>query len=202
MQVQHQPWVLPAGGRQVSTQAPEHRGQPPGPIPVTAAVVMPLAGIGLVYGLWWISDRLVVVGPFDRAALGWVVIAPLWLLLPVLSGFAWRNLDPRNAPAVAAGVGLSVMGVAAFLWWEAIAHPDCRYGTTQGPAAWALSSLLLGLGIGAGVSVGGMTTRAFIRDGHPYWALPVGSAVGLFVQFLGAAAAWNVLLFGQCNRPA
>ncbi len=70
-------------------------GQNPWPRYV-AAVLVPLALVGLAYVLWWISDRLLYVGPLDRAAFGWVVVVPVWIAAPVAAGFVWRTLDRRT----------------------------------------------------------------------------------------------------------
>ena len=38
------------------------------------AMLTPLVGVALAYGLWWISDRLLYIGPLDRATFGWLVV--------------------------------------------------------------------------------------------------------------------------------
>ena len=43
------------------------------------AVVIPISLMGVALALWWISDKLMTVGPFDRAAFGWVFVVPIWL---------------------------------------------------------------------------------------------------------------------------
>jgi hypothetical protein len=48
-----------------------------GPLLVVAAI-----------GVWYVSDGLVVLGPFDRAQIGWAVVLPLLALAPGVSGVA------------------------------------------------------------------------------------------------------------------
>jgi hypothetical protein len=38
--------------------------------------------------VWWVSDRLLVIGPFDRAQIGWVLVVPMLALGPGLAGLA------------------------------------------------------------------------------------------------------------------
>ena len=78
------------------------------------AVVVPRALAGLAYVLWWISDRRPYVGPLDRAAVGWVVVVPVWIAAHVAAGFVWRTLDRRTTLVIAALVG-TVIGAAAAL---------------------------------------------------------------------------------------
>ena len=46
------------------------------------AALLPLAVLGVVYAIWWISDRLVIIGPIDRATFGWLVVVPLLRWFP------------------------------------------------------------------------------------------------------------------------
>lgn len=85
-------------------------------------VAAPLATVAVAYGLWWISDRLLYVGPLDRAAFGWAVVVPVWAMSPVVAGFVWRRLTPRSTTLAAVTVGLVVSSVAAVLFWLAVAY--------------------------------------------------------------------------------
>src|SRR4051794_41342591 len=112
-------------------------------------VAAPLAMAGLAYLLWWISDRLVVVGPLDRASFGWVVVVPTWLAAPVVAGFAWRPVDERTTWAVAGGVGAGMAALSTPLLWPSGALSPCANGATPTPSEMVLPPPLLGAGAGA-----------------------------------------------------
>src|SRR5919106_4121180 len=97
------------------------------------ATLTPLVGVALAYVLWWISDRLLYIGPLDRAKFGWLVVVPVWSLTPVAAAFAWRALNPRQSAVVAGVVGLVLAASAAFLFWLASAFPDCQFGAGRSP---------------------------------------------------------------------
>jgi hypothetical protein len=61
----------------------------------------PLGTIGLAYVLWWVSDRLLYVGPLVRATFGWLVVMPVWWLSPAVAAFLWRRLPPRPTKVAA-----------------------------------------------------------------------------------------------------
>jgi hypothetical protein len=61
------------------------------------AAAAPLAIVALAYALWWISDRLLDIGPLDRAAFGWAVVIPIWLAAPIVAGFIWSRLSRLEA---------------------------------------------------------------------------------------------------------
>ncbi len=67
------------------------------------ALIAPVLVVGAAYALWWISDRLLYVGPLDRAQFGWLVVVPTLLAAPVVAGVAWAGLDERPAIGAAAG---------------------------------------------------------------------------------------------------
>ena len=160
---------------------------------------IPLSWIAIGYALWWISDRLLVIGPLDRAAFGWAVVVPIWLAAPEVAGIAWRALDRRVLVGTTIVVTLVVAGIAAWLWWSVTAYPDCQYGTTQTPAGWLISSVALGIGVGAGLAAGGLSSRQLIRMRHPLWALPAGAVMQLVVLLLGSSLAATALM-GGCRR--
>ena len=67
---------------------------------IVVGAVLPLAVAGIAYLLWWISDRLLYVGPLDRAALGWVVVIPTWIAAPAVAGLLRRCEDRPRASAM------------------------------------------------------------------------------------------------------
>jgi hypothetical protein len=166
------------------------------------AVAVPLAICALAYGLWWISDRLIYIGPLDRAAFGWAVVVPVWATAPIAAAFAWRGLSQRGTTLAAVVVGGAIAGVAALLFWLAVAHPDCQFGATRSPIGWVLPSLLVGMVIGAGPSVSGLLAVQVVRDGHPWRAALVGAVVALVMILVAIAASVVILMSGGgCSRP-
>src|SRR3954454_5696213 len=120
------------------------------------AVALPIGTLGLAYALWWMSDRLVNVGPLDRAQFGWLVVVPVWLSAPIVAGYAWRCIEPRRLAVSAVVVGLVIAGIAADLLWQSTASPDCTFGTAVAPADLVGPSVLFGLTVGGGLVAAGL----------------------------------------------
>ena len=76
------------------------------------AVLAPIFVVAAAYGLWWASDRILYVGPFDRAQFGWLVVVPTMLAAPVVAGLVWADLGDRQATGAAA-VAAAAVGLAA-----------------------------------------------------------------------------------------
>jgi hypothetical protein len=68
---------------------------------------------------WWVSDRLLYIGPFDRAQIGWGVVVPLAALAPWAAALVGRDPSVTRASrhwavAVSLGLGLAlILGLAA-----------------------------------------------------------------------------------------
>ena len=75
--------------------------------------VTPLLVVAVAFVLWWISDRLLYVGPLDRATFGWAVVVPLWAAAPTFAGFSWRRSAAGARTRFATLGGVAVGGVAA-----------------------------------------------------------------------------------------
>ena len=176
-------------------------GQNPWPRYV-AAVAVPVALAGLAYVLWWISDRLLYVGPLDRAAFGWAVVVPVWIAAPVAAGFVWRTLDRGTARAIAALVGTVIAAVSALLLWQAVAFPNCGTGAIRTPQDMVLPSLLVGAVVGGGVAWSGLVTAGFARSGRPIAALVLGAAVEVLMVAAVILVAALTLLGPACQRPS
>ena len=167
-----------------------------------AGVAVPLALAGLVFVLWWISDRLLYVGPLDRAAFGWVVVVPLWIASPVAAGFVWRTLDWRTTRVIAALVGTVIAGAAALLLWQAVAFPNCGTGAIRTPLEWVMPSLLVGAVVGGGVALSGTVSAGLTRQGRPIAAVFVGAAVEALMVAAAILVAGLSLLGPACQRPS
>jgi hypothetical protein len=165
-------------------------------------IIAPLAVMALAYGLWWVSDRLVYVGPIDRATFGWLVVVPVWFSAPAVAGVTWRPLTSGNTTAAMIAVGVTASVVAATLYWLAIASPDCASGPVHAPVEWLGPSAFVGVSVGVGLVVSGLMATTLIRGGHRWWAIVAGAVTDLAfvsVAFLGAAIT---LLGPMCQRPS
>jgi hypothetical protein len=164
-------------------------------------VAVPLGLVALAYALWWMSDRLLYIGPLDRAAFGWAVVIPVGLAAPVAAGFAWRGLSARASNIAAAVVGTVVAGVAAVLFWQSVAYPGCASGATHAPADWVLPSLVLGAVIGGGLAVSGLIASRFARQGRLWTAAVLGAGTEIVMVFAAIIVAGMMLLGPGCQRP-
>jgi hypothetical protein len=168
---------------------------------LASSVAAPLGVIALAYGLWWISDRLLYIGPLDRATFGWAVVIPIWLLAPFVAALAWRSLSSRTTMQAAVLFGAIVTGVSALLFWRAVAFLDCENGAIRTPTEWVVPSLVLGAVIGGGVAISGLVAVRILKGGHPWWALVAGATTS-FAMFWVAVAVFATVASGPgCQRP-
>lgn len=172
------------------------------PARVVAGVGIPLLVTAAAFGLWWLSDRLLYVGPLDRATFGWVVVVPLWLATPIASALAWRQFSARGMRIAATTLGLIVGGAAALLLWEAAAHPNCQYGASSGPEAWILPALILGAVIGGGLAASSLVASRRLATGRILGSLVAGAATqACFMAIAILAFTSFALTTSQCQRP-
>jgi hypothetical protein len=78
-------------------------------VAVIAGPLLVLAAIGV----WYVSDRLIFVGPFDRAQIGWAVVMPLLALAPGVAGLDEGRDEVEDSSRLVAnltcvGIGLGV----------------------------------------------------------------------------------------------
>jgi hypothetical protein len=167
-----------------------------------AVVAVPLTLAGLAYVLWWISDRLVYVGPLDRAAIGWVVVIPVWIAAPVAAGFVWRTLDRSTTRVIAVLVGTVIAAPAALLLWQAVAFPDCGTGAIRTSQEMVPPSLLVGFLVGGGVAWSGLVAAGFARQGRLIAAVVLGAAAEALMVAAVILVAGLTLLGPACQRPS
>lgn len=161
----------------------------------------PLAVVGLAYLLWFISDRLLYVGPLDRASFGWLVVLPVWIAAPVVAGFAWRRRDERTTRVAAALVGTIIAAVAGLLLWQSVAFPACETGAIHSPQEMALPSLAVGVVVGGGVALSCLVSAQFLRRGRLLAAVAVGVVGEVLMVAVAIIVATALILGPACQRP-
>lgn len=171
------------------------------PSRIFRAIAIPLAVLGLAYGLWKISDTLIWIGPFDRATFGWLVVVPLWLAAPIVAGAAWRSLPGPVVRFAAAVLTLFLASASGWLFWKAVAFPACDFGSNVTPEDMVVPAGLVGLVLGAGIAAAGLITRLGLR--RYAWPRAVGiglsaTVVAFVVTYFIAVAAFGDL---GCRRP-
>jgi hypothetical protein len=165
------------------------------------ALVVPVAVVAVAYVLWWISDRLVIVGPLDRAQFGWLIVIPLFAAAPVVGAFLWAGLDSRSTITVAVGAACVVGVAGAWLFWRSVADPGCGTGNRFTPDYWIVPSLILGALFGASLGVSGMVGARFVRAGRPLVAVAAAVGTELLLWFVMLVFITPFLVSGACERP-
>jgi hypothetical protein len=158
----------------------------------------PLAVVGIAVSLWLISDRLLYVGPLDRATFGWSVVVPLWAAAPLAAGIAWRRLSSRTRRLAAVACGLMVGAPVSILLWQAAAFPGCS--PSREPQDWILPAITIGGVIGGGFAFNNLLASDEVLAGHRWRAVVIGAAGQLAIIGLGSALAFG-LFYGLCQRP-
>jgi hypothetical protein len=158
----------------------------------------PLAVVGLAIALWLISDRLIYVGPLDRATFGWSVVVPLWAAAPFAAAIAWQRLSTRTRRLASVACGLVVGLPVSVLLWHAAAFPACS--PARQPQDWILPAIILGGVVGGGFALNNLLASDHVQAGHRWRALVIGAAGQLAIVGVGSTLAF-VLFYGPCQRP-
>jgi hypothetical protein len=162
--------------------------------------VAPLVVVALAFALWWISDRLLYVGPLDRATFGWFVVVPLWAAAPTFAGFSWRGLATRARTASAAFGGVAIGAIAASMLWSAVATPAVGCTPTATPIELVAPALAVGAVIGGGFFIACRIASDHVAAGR----IGRGAIYGAVTQLLVIPAAsmlFFTAFFGLCQRP-
>jgi hypothetical protein len=165
------------------------------PLIVASPVVL-----GVAWVLWAVSDRLLWIGPLDRAAFGWLVVLPLLVLTTPVAADTWDGLDRRGRIAAGLALGASVAAVLSALLAGDRLAVECQSGPALvGPVEVIARSLVAGTVAGAQVAAVLITQQVRPRMSFQRWA--AGALAG--------AAAWTAALaitmvmtpFAMCPRP-
>jgi len=168
---------------------------------VVVAAAAPLAMIALAWALSSISDRLLWIGPLDRAAFGWVVVAPVWLLAPSAAAIAMRSLGTRASAGIAVAVVATAAIPAAFLTWQSAAFPGCSTGTIRTPSEMLAPAATIGAILGIGLGAACFVAAELWRDGHPRTAVLAGASVHLATSAVAFALGPLYIIGPLCQRP-
>ena len=172
------------------------------PSRAVAAVLFPLVAVAAAYALWWLSDRRLYIGLFDRATFGWLVVVPVWLSVPLVSAVTWRGLTSRGKAIAATTLGVIIGGAAALLLWQATASPDCQLGAARGAEAWIGPALVVGVLIGGGLAASSISAANTIAAGRIVMAVATG--IGIQLGFMVVAILTFTafaLTTPACQRP-
>jgi hypothetical protein len=149
---------------------------------------------------WFVSDRLVVIGPFDRATIGWAVVVPLLAIAPGAAALAGSgSTSPGLARLVVAGTSIItglfvVLGLAA-----AITFVDCR--PVSSPLQVVPRTLPTALVLGVGFALSAATAWGPAQHGRRIVALLVGAAVWILAAALGLFALFVSFPPLSCGAP-
>jgi hypothetical protein len=167
---------------------------------IAFGVAVPLLFATVAYGLSWLSDQLLYIGPLDRAAFGWAVVIPVWLAGPPAAALAWRRLTFAERWVAAAVVGAVIGFIAGYLFWLSVAFPACETGAIFTPVERVMPSMILGAVVGAAPPIGGLVGSSARRGGA--WTIAVrGAVAGLAVNLLAFAVLVTLLSGSACQRP-
>lgn len=157
------------------------------------AVAIPLALLALAYALWAISDRLLWIGPFDRAAFGWIVVAPLSWLAPGIAGLAWSGMPASRRLVAALIVGGLVAVVSAALVANAIDFAKCA--PVSSIAEVLPASLAIGVVIGLGPALGALVAASVAGRMSGLSRVAAAVVTGGVIGFVGLFAAVLTFVF-------
>jgi hypothetical protein len=159
----------------------------------------PLLVVGLAAALWLISDRLLYVGPLDRATFGWLVVIPMWAAAPAATGLAGTHLAdiPRTPAAFFDGLVVGAI-VGVLLWWSAV---TMACPPTQTPMELALRSIVLGVMTGGAFAFACHIAGGHAAAGHPWRAVAFGAIPQLFILAIVPTVSFFTF-YGLCQRPS
>jgi hypothetical protein len=151
----------------------------------------------LIYGAGVVFDRLVQIGPFDRAQLGWPTLGPMAIALPTVVAWSGRRLYPPLGRLITLGVaalaaGLIVVPIALAYRDQCGAVGLPLPGAALATLAALIAATVLIAAVAAGWAWGTKTGRtAVVR------ALVAGAVVEA-IGFVVIATSLFVLFFGAC----
>jgi hypothetical protein len=162
-------------------------------------IVAPLLLL-LALAIWFVSDRLVTIGPFDRAQIEGVVVLPLIAIAPGAaaiagSGSTSPGLVRLVVPAISAAIALFVViGLAA-----TITFIDCRPVTS--PLQVVPRTLPTAFVLSVGFALATAAAWGPAVRGRALVALLVGAAVWIVAAALALFALFASFPPLSCGAP-
>ena len=148
-----------------------------------------VAPLLLLLGLaiWFVSDRLVVIGPFDRAKIAWAVVVPLLAIAPGAAALAGSgSTSPGLARLVVAGTSVVTGLFIVFVLAATITFVDCRPAT--GPLEVVPRTLPTALAFGIGFAISAAAAWGPALHRRRIVAVVVGATVWIVAATLGLFA--------------
>jgi hypothetical protein len=185
----------------MDTDLPTADGARPRAVGLVVAAAAPLGLIAVAWALSSISDRLLWIGPLDRAAFAWVVVVPVWLLAPSAAAIAMSGLGTRASAGIAVAVVVTAAIPAAFLTWQSAAFPGCPAGTIRTPSEMVAPAATVGAILGIGLGAACFVAAELWRDGHPRTAVLAGASIHLATSAVAFALGPLYFIGPLCQRP-
>jgi hypothetical protein len=154
----------------------------------------------LALATWFVSDRLVVIGPFDRATIGWGVVVPLLMMAPGAAALAGSGTtSPGLARLVVAGTSVVTGLVVVLGLASAVTFVDCRPVT--GPLDVVPRTLPTAFLFGIGFAISVAAAWGPAQHRHSLVALVVGAAVWIVAAVLSLFALVVSFPALSCGAP-
>jgi hypothetical protein len=172
------------------------------PSRLAPAIVVPLALAAVAYAAWAISDRLIAIGPLDRAAFGWLVVAPVWIASPGSTGLVWARLTTADRRLAAAVIAVSLTVAVGVFLSASITQLGC---TPVAGLEDLLPSLIVGAIFGVGAVAGALvavsTANAVAGPWKPIAAILAGGSVFVVSTIASFVAAAQFVVIGVSCAP-
>ena len=165
-----------------------------------ATLVVAPSLLVLAVAIWFVSDRLVVIGPFDRAKIAWAVVLPLLALAPGVAALAGSgSTSPGLARLVVAVTSIVTGIVVVFGLASAITFIDCRPAT--GPLEVVPRTLPTAFVFGIGFAISAAAAWGTALHGRRLVAVAVGAAVWIVMAAIGLFAFFVSFPPLSCGAP-
>jgi hypothetical protein len=161
-----------------------------------------VAPLLLLLGLaiWFVADRLVTVGPFDRAQIEGLVVLPLIAIAPGAAALAGSgSTSPRAARLVVAVVSAAIVLFVVIGLAATVTVLDCRPVTSPLQVVPRTLPTAFVFGIGFAISTAAASGRA--QHGRHLVAVVVGAAVWIVAAALGVFAFFMSFPPLSCGAP-
>lgn len=162
------------------------------------AFAAPMVLLGIAWVAWTISDRMLWIGPMDRAFFGWAVVVPLFMLVAPVAAVAWRSLDRRAQFLAAGAVCAATTVVGAVVLARDIGSAACDTAPLRSVFDGFVAGTVVGLIGGGGLGLSGLlgARTPTVRRG-----VMMGAVLGV-----ASIAAWGLafgvaISFPGCARP-